>query len=290
MTYLGLLMGALVYSWPLLAQFRWQFNGWALLAAVALFVVAILFAVVAWSRILRYLGVGLPLREHARIYCLTLAAARLPGAPWHWAGRAVLYETHGLSKRLTTLASGFETALIVLSGVIVSAMFSPSIAWQVTELGALSWPILAVLVGIAVLVQPRVLKAIVARLGIEESVADVHYAGLLFLIVFYGMIWVVGGFLCYFLALSIFALSSDSIPTLIASWAVSGALSVVLSLTPSGFGVREISFTLLAATIMPIGVAAILSVVLRLFLTGLEVMAGGIASCWQTDVMSGPAH
>lgn len=284
--YLGLLLGAIVYSWPLLIQFRWQFNGWALLAAVAVFAVALLFAIMAWSQILGYLGARLSFSEHARIYCLTLAAARLPGAPWHWAGRAVLYEKHGLSKRLTTVASGLESALIVLSGAIVSALFSPSIVWQVMEFGTLSWLILGVLAGLAVLVQPRVLKAILVRLYLEETIVNVHYAQWLSLIMFYSVIWVLGGFLCYLLVLSIFVLSLDNLPVLIAAWAVSGSLSVILSLTPSGFAVRELSFTLLVATIMPIGIAAALAILLRLFLTGLEVFAGGIASRWKVNVMS----
>lgn len=284
--YLSLLLGALVYSWPLLLQFRWQFNGWALLAAVVVFVVALLFAIMAWSRILGYMGVRLSFSEHARIYCLTLAAARLPGAPWHWAGRAVLYEKHGLSKRLTTVASGLESALIVLSGAIVSALFGPSIVWQVTELGTLSWLVFGVLAGLAILVQPRVLKAILVRVYLGETVVNVHYAQLLSLIMFYGVIWVLGGVLCYLLALSVFALSPDNLPVLITAWAVSGSLSVILSLTPSGFAVRELSFTLLAATIVPIGIAAALAILLRLFLTGLEVFAGGIASRWKVGVMS----
>ncbi len=278
LAYLGLFIGALVYSWPLLVQFRWQFNGWALLAGVAVFAVALLFAILAWSRILRYLGAKLPLSEHAQIYCLTLAAARLPGAPWHWAGRAILYEKHGLSKRLTTVASGLETSLIVLSGMVVSVLFGPSILWQITKLDALSWLLLAILVGLTVLMQPGVLKTILIRLGVEKSVMDMHYAGLIFLIVFYSMIWVLGGLLCYFLALSVYALAPDDLPILIASWALSGSLSLILSLTPSGFGVRELSFTLLATAIMPIGVAAVLSILLRLFLTGLEVLTGLLAS------------
>lgn len=279
--YLGLLFGALVYSWPLLVQLRWQFNGWALLAAVAVFVLALLLAIVAWSRILVYLGVRLSFFEHIRIYCLTLAAARLPGAPWHWAGRAVLYEKHGLSKRLITVASGLESALIVLSGAIVSALFSPSIIWQVIGLGTVSWLILGSLVILAVFVQPKVLKAILTRLYLEETLENVHYAQLFALIVFYSMIWVLGGFLCYLITLSVFALSLDNLPLLIVAWAVSGSLSIILSLTPGSFGVRELSFTFLVATIMPIGIAAALAILIRLFLTGMEVFAGGIASRWR---------
>lgn len=285
--YLGLLLGTFVYSWPLLVQFRWQFNVGALLAAIGVFAIALLCAITAWSQILGCLGARLSFAEHARIYCLTLAAARLPGAPWHWAGRALLYERHGLSKRLIAVASGLESALIVLSGALVSTLFGPNIVDRVIELGTSSWLIIiGVLVLPAVLIQPRVLKVILTGLGLEGALVDKHYIRWLSLIMFYSLIWVLGGLLCYLIVLSIFTLSPDDLPILIAAWAMSGSLSIILSLSPSGFGVRELSFTFLVATIMPVGVAATLAILLRVFLTGLEVLTGGIASYWKPSFMS----
>jgi hypothetical protein len=55
----------------------------------------LLLAVFGWSRIMQWFDRSQGFREHFRIYCSTMIAGRIPGAPWHLAGRAVLYKQIG---------------------------------------------------------------------------------------------------------------------------------------------------------------------------------------------------
>ncbi len=265
----GVLGTMVLRAWPMLAAYHWEVRLWPLGLAVGAYPVALALAVYAWGQIVRHLGGELSFPQHFRIYALTLVAARLPGAPWHIAGRAALYKSLGISRRIILLASGLELVMVISAGAVTGLLILPLTQQNQQWLWVVL--LLAAIAGI-VIVHPSVIRRVLQLLGREDTEVKLSGRRLLLVLAVYVLDWAVGGVILYTLILTIYRLPLNQILWVIGAWGLSGATASIVLVVPSGLGVREITLSFLLGLIVPQGIAPLVAVLARIFFTAIELV------------------
>jgi glycosyltransferase 2 family protein len=225
--------------------------------------------------IMQQLGVRIGFREHFKIYCLTRIAGRIPGAPWHLVGRAVLYKRLEVSNSVMGVATGLEMLLVVvsglLSGILVWFVLPPTTQMQFIWLG----PIL--FIGV-ILTHPTFIQRILKKLGQGEVGVHLRYRDILLVLVVFVVGWAAGGIVLYLAILALYPLSLTQLPAVIGAWGISGAVSLLVFFSPTAFGIKEITLSLILSLLVPGGLAILVTILMRLFLTAAEFVAAILAS------------
>lgn len=271
-----LFLGGMLWRyWPTLATYPWELSLLPALLACLTYTAALLLVVLAWSFIMRQLGADMSFGEHLRIYCLTFIGIRIPGAPWHVAGRAVLYQRHGISMSISGVAAGLELLLAIVSGLIVGLLiwFSLPESMQ-TQLVWLAF----VLVLALVLMHPWVVRKIMKRLGHAEENVHLRYRDMLWSLLLYLLVWVMDGAVLFLVICALYPLPWTALPAVTGAGALAGAISMLAFISPSSFGLKEIALSLLLALLIPPGLAVIVAILMRLLLTATEFVWAVAAS------------
>lgn len=261
-------LGLILYrNRTLLLNYDWRIRPLPLAASFFLYSVALALAILSWGLIVNRLSGKRSWRRHIRIYCLTNLGQRLPGVFWHVLGRMAMYGEDGVSKRMISVSSGLELVLLIVSGLIVSLG-----AWPlgvVTESERWLWFVAGILLGLVVL-HPRLTRPLLSRLGLSQ--ASWAYRNILLWLSIYVAIWILGGVILYTIINVVFPLSPDKLPGVVAAWSTSGVIASLSTFTPSGFGLREISLSVLLAPFMPAGIAVVIAIATRALLTTYEIV------------------
>jgi glycosyltransferase 2 family protein len=237
----------------------------------------LLFAV-GWRWILAALGirVGYPLALQAEM--ASMLAKYVPGAIWTPLARIVwLRRAGGVTASSVVFGSiMLEAGLSAISGVLV---FTVSLLW-VDSVDAPVAPLLAFAFVIAVLVHPRVFRALARllfrRFGWEEP-APLAYRTMLALLAYYSFTWLVGGAALFFLLRAVGGDPSlAEIPYLGGTAAVGAIVAVLAVFAPSGLGVREASMYGLLLAVASEGVALGATLLNRLAITLVEAALLGV--------------
>ena len=263
------ILGGMLWAyWPTLVAFRWQVRWGPLAIGALLYPFDLLLAAFAWACILEGLGERrLSFREHWRIYAGTLAAGRIPGAPWHIAGRAALYDQQQVSKRVVGVASGLEIILMIISGLLTGIFITPVLIKQVTPW---IWGG-AIFLGLGAL-HPSMIRWLLKLLKCEAPPPRPYWERFIWLAL-YGLVWMGGGAILYCLINTLYPLSISALPYVIGIWGFSGAISVMAFFSPSGLGIREITLTTLLTFLLPVGLSLVVAVIARIFFTVLEIIS-----------------
>jgi hypothetical protein len=243
-----------------------------LLAVTGWYLMDLAIYVSGWIAIITSLGGRIGVVHHVRIYCLANAAKRLPGTLWYVGGRAALYGRMGVPARTVVTASAIEGALIWLSGLAVSVpilmVVMPERRWIWLSLGVL------LLIGI---LNPKTLRWILARAARDGGSPRMALLPVYGWLLLYMAGWGVGGVLLA-AVVSLFApLPIGQLPFVIGTWTVAGTASMLAIFLPSNFGVTEVTLTALLSRLVPVGVAILVAISIRLLTTLLDVVLGGLA-------------
>lgn len=268
-------LGALLWrDREVLLAYDWRVRWGPLAAALGVYGVGLLLAAAVWADIMAALGSGLGARTHIRYYCLTTLTKRLPGTVWYVAGRGYLYGRQGDSLGLVTVASGVELAVSVVAGALVSVGFLAGSALD--AIGRGQWAVLIVLLGGGLaLVQPRVLRWVMARVRAELPV-DLPAWRLLRWVAAYALIWVVGGVIVFLAIQALLSTQTGHLGYILGVWSLVGVLSVTVFFLPSNMGFTEVGLSLLLARILPSSFAVFIAVFLRLLLLVFEIVGVGM--------------
>jgi len=264
----------LANNWETLRAWRWQVRPLPLAASFGAYSAALLLAILAWSQIMNALGTPINWRHHARIYCISNLARRLPGVLWHVTGRLLLYQECRANSAVVSVASGLELVLTGLSALVIGLL-----TWPGTERFSVvsGWAGVVCAVGLAA-AHPRVINWLLEKLGTEASVrAPLRFRQVMAWMALYGLIWVVGGSVLYAVVATIYDPPPGLMPRVIGAWSLSGIVSVLTAVLPVGLGLRELTLSLLLAQFLPQGVAVVTAIAARLLLTFYEVLWAQIA-------------
>jgi hypothetical protein len=276
-----LLVSAAVLGWVLfqyrdtLATYPWHIQPILVLLAIVVYYVDLLLAIWGWSRLIDRMGVRLPLREHGRIYALTLVAGRIPGAPWHIASRAAAYGQHGVSKRLVGVTSAIEMILICVSGLLCGFLVLPLLP---TPQRALGWLLAVVILIGVIMLHPKTIRWLLRLVRRHNLDFRLGYRDSIIALLQYSAVWIVGGVLLFSCMQVLYPVPVFLLPSVIGIWSLSGGISTIVQFSPTGFGLRELTLSALLLLIVPPAIAVVIAIVMRVFLTATELMAALVVS------------
>ncbi|HAJ35754.1 MAG TPA: hypothetical protein DCL15_08685 [Chloroflexi bacterium] len=256
-----------------LLTYDWQIDWCAV--ALAFGVLIATFAIVAftWVAEMRAVGSTLPMSVHLDYYVASHLFRRLPGTIWYIAGRSYLYRQQGESARLVAVVSSLELVLLTVGAALVTVMLW--VAGFQPVPGGYLWVLIAT-VGIgALLIQPRSSRWLLKRIG-KVDAPQLRYSQLICWLFSYVVAWIGSGLIFYLLAYAFTGLGSEHLPYTIGAWALVGALSTLVFFLPSNFGFTEIGLTLLMTAVMPMSVAVVLALTVRVTLTAFDLLAVGL--------------
>jgi glycosyltransferase 2 family protein len=246
---------------------QWSFNLWFLLAAFALHTLALFLASYIWVGIINSLGEKIGFWQHFQYYCVSMLAKRLPGTVWYIAYRSQMYAKEGISASATSLASGVEFALILISGMIISVMFAIPILqqYQAGAIGVILLFLLAVF-----FLQPRVLAWFFRKLHIDRS--SLGYRDIAtWTLMFIGVRVLLGG-LMFAIARIIYPLPLQDLSYMIGGYNLVSVLANALIFMPTNLGFTEVTFSIVLSNIVPSSIAVIIAVLSRALIMLFELI------------------
>jgi uncharacterized membrane protein YbhN (UPF0104 family) len=229
--------------------------------------------VLGWMRILADWDIHISYPAALRAEMVSMLAKYVPGGVWTPAARVVAARRSGITNgALVTVSIIVEAGVSAVAGVIV---FVVSLIW-VKDVHAPLVPIILFAVVVAALLHPKVFcplaSRVLRRLG-HGSLPPLRVSTMAFLLLFYSLTWVIGGFALWLLLRSVGAHPVVSSIVFLGGTAAVGAIVAVLSVfAPSGLGPREASMYGLMLAVASSGAALGATVLNRVAITVVEVL------------------
>lgn len=264
--------------WRQVAAFEWDV-WWGLLAASVLALTAVLaWGVVVWKLVLdRFDHPAIPLRHLLRIWFLSNLARYVPGKIWQFVGAAELARIAGLSRAVILTSMVVHMGFSLLSAAVVAGLVLmptglpdgvPAMA-----LGALA--ALSIL-----LVHPALLNralGILAR-ALKRDVLRWRGRwrdGLLLLALSIGS-WILYGAAFALFVHAVVGAGLDRVLPLAGVNALSFVAGYLVFLAPAGLGAREGVMAMLLRPFAPVGIAAVVAVLSRLWTVAAELLGAAL--------------
>lgn len=262
-------------NWRQLRTYEWEVEIGLLLVSVAAHVAVLIWGVFLWSRVLAHFAAQpVPFPALLRIWSLSNATRYIPGTVWQFLTAAKLSREEGLGGVLALTSMLVHVALSLLAALTVSALVIPATLLGLSE-SAFQLARVAVVVLALLAVHPALLNAglrLVPR-ALHREVLSWHgsWGDGVALLLLANLSW-----LLYGGAYTLFVASLTDVPLaavipLTAVNAISFFVGYVAVIAPGGIGVRESAMTVLLTPLMPVGVAAVVSIAARLWSVVAEV-------------------
>ncbi|NJL05191.1 MAG: hypothetical protein HC911_09870 [Chloroflexaceae bacterium] len=205
---------------------------WLLGAATVQFI-GLLIAISGWRYILLSFGVQIPLRQHFKIYTISILTRRLPGIGLDILSRTYLYKQKGFAEKQISVIALTEMVIFGLSGAVLTILISLFAARFDNYTTILLMLAVLVLFGVLIASSPFQWFLVWLNQG-NDTVAMLkcHY--------FYNWIAInvltvfLGGLTIAFLAFALGYTSPDLILTIVQAWAITVGVGVLFFWVPGG--------------------------------------------------------
>ena len=267
----------LVRSWSSIKDYDWTLRpGWLALSGIV-FLAFYVMQALAWWLLLRGFRLHSPFPVAMSTWGKSILARYVPGNVFMFVSRAWMSHGQGLPVDRVSAAMVYEQALGVCSALVAIAALFPF--WQYAR-GATALSLLAVPL-IIVLLHPRVfgplstwVLRVLRRPPLEVTLG---FGAVLGMLCFYVAAWMVAGLGAWLLARAVTGLRVGELPVVIVAYALSFVIGMAAFIFPSGIGVREAVLTASLRRVLPGGVALAWALLLRLWVTAIELLFVGLA-------------
>jgi hypothetical protein len=133
------------------------------------------------------------------------------------------------------------------------------------------------LIIVAVLAQPNFLNQISRLFKHKNLEINLSYYDSLKWLSIYALVWLLSGIGLYIVINLFHHLSLQVLPEIIGVWTLASLVSYLTLLTPSGFGVKEVSLTFLLGAYLPEPLPLVVAISIRVIWTVYEIIAGLIS-------------
>ncbi|EWT00206.1 hypothetical protein N865_17595 [Intrasporangium oryzae NRRL B-24470] len=257
-----------------LKEISWQEFALASVAAA----IGTWLTMIGWKTILRDLGSDLPMAPATGIYFVGQLGKYLPGSLWSVLVQADIASHLKVPRRRTAVTGLLALGLSLLTGLLVG-LPAGSLLLRRDSDGFAWWTLLAIPI-VVVLLWPRLLNAIIARmltlLRREPLEHDLSGRAVLLSVATFIGVWLCFGAHTLLLAHAVSedgAAHPDLVVASVSGYALSVSLGMLTIVLPAGLGAREGLLTLILATAMPTPAAAAVAIVSRFIVTIVDVLA-----------------
>jgi glycosyltransferase 2 family protein len=233
-----------------------------------------------WRRLLRALGPELRPTPAAAIWLASGLGRYVPAALLLPVLRMAMCERADVRKGVCLASVAYEFVFLFTASLIVSAYFVitlPSLSGVWERYLVLALPIIGLLS-----LHPRVFHTLadrtLERFGRDPLPLSLPGRRVLEFVSLYAVASIAAGLAVYGLALCVYPVGADDLPTIVASYAVANTFSILASVIPGGLGAREAAMAAALSPVMPTAPAVAVPVLSRLVQVGLEVIFASVLS------------
>jgi len=271
-----LFLGCRLYrNWALLTSYSWKICFVPLILSFVTYTLELGLATLAWNSITARLTGLSNLHKNLKIYWSANLGKFLPGTVWYIAGRAYLYEREGVARAVTAMNSVLELILLILAGAVISLSFLPLLStpqWLKKPL------ILVAIVPLGMLlVNPWTIGGLWRRVGRVEMSEPLRWRDILTWLVIYAGVWMGGGLVLYWAINAFYVLPLAYLPQVIGVWALSELTTYLSLVSPSGLGLREVALSVLLGNYIPVPIAVVVALAVRIGLIVYEAFWAVVA-------------
>jgi len=272
-----LFLGKMVWdNWSQVKDASFALSALPFILSTLIFAFSYFIQIGAWYLITLKLKIALSPHDTLKIWFYSQLGKYLPGKIWLFLSRFHFYESKGQSKKVISVAIYLEViTMIVAAGLIFLAALILFKEIQSLYSGkTFGWMLLAFLLAFVCL-HPRILERIInwtlVQFKRDPISLSISYHDVLFILFVCVISWVTGGIGFYLFVESVYPVAPPYILFLTGALAISSTLGLIAIFSPSGLGVREGVLVYLLSYMMPGGVAVIISILTRIWMTLIEI-------------------
>ena len=272
----GFLVLTVVNQWSEIEDKGVHFHVLWLIPACVVLLCFYALSALGWDLALRLLGYRIGVGQAQVAWGQPLLARYVPGSVLYVLGRVLLSERTGVPRRITVASIVYEQAITATSAIVFSAYFvidHPDLQGE-----PLRWAFLLLIPTAIALLHPRVFGPLADRVlrafGREPLPAVIPMRGVVALLAFYLLNWVVVSVGIFCVARSVSAVSPGEILTVGSAQALGYIAALATLVAPAGLGVRDAAFAWAVKGAVPgqsFAVASLVAIAVRGVQTVVEV-------------------
>jgi glycosyltransferase 2 family protein len=240
----GFLVLTVIKQWSEIQEEGVHFHVVWLLPALVVLPVFYVLSAFGWDLILRFLGHRIGFGRAQVAWGQPLLARYVPGSVLYVLGRVLLSERAGVPRRTTIASIVYEQAISATSAAAIAAYFiinHPDLQGE-----PFRWAVLLLIPVAITVLHPRVFRPLADRVlkafGREPLPAVISLRGILSLLVFYMLNWVVVSLGIYCVARSVTEIPFNDILLVGSAQAIGYFAALVTVIAPAGLGPRDAAF------------------------------------------------
>jgi len=287
------LAGAAVYlvrvaapQWPAIRARSLAWHGLPLALSALLIVANLAWMIALWNMTLRWCAARLRYWDAARIWFTANLARFLPGAVLQFASLALMATRYGVSPTAATATVLLQQIVLLLTGLIIVAGFTPIVLHQGWWQGAF---VVALVLGAGILLLlPRLTRRLPSLARLWSQVRPAQLPGFALLL---AMQWLAYGAAFRLLAIGLLGdagVAQGSWGFYITAFTESYLAGVIAVFAPAGLLVREAALISILTPVLGGADAVILAVAARIWHTALELLSG--LAVLTIPIPPAPAH
>jgi glycosyltransferase 2 family protein len=249
----GFLVLTVIDQWAEIKSEGVHFHVFWLIPGIVILPIYFAISALGWDLTLRFMGHNLGIGRAQVAWGQPLLARYVPGSVLYVLGRVLLSEKAGVPRRIAIASIVYEQAISATSAIVVAAYFiikHPDLQGDTWRWGVLLLIPLAILV-----LHPKVFGPLTNRalraLGREPLPEVISLRGVIALIVFYSLNWVVVAFGIYCVARSVTFIPFNDLLLVGSAQAIGYFAALVTLVAPAGLGVRDAAFAWAVKAALP---------------------------------------
>lgn len=264
------ILGRILYlNIETLLRYEWHFKYHLLFPSLLFLGLNYLIAAYVWTLILKMLGCTINFAQSFRITYLSAAGKYIPGKIWTYVSQIYLADKVGLARRLTLVS--MISMFVAYNGIAILFFVSTLLLWEnmPTSLVIILIPLFSLL--LLFVLHPRVLSKTVnffLRFFKKEKLEFmVSYKSVVFLLGLLILDRVIFSTFVYLFLNSFLTLDLIEVIKFSGIFSVAVLLGMITFIAPGGLGVREGVQSYLLSLFLPVSMAILISLVMRVWMT-----------------------
>ncbi len=269
-----------------LSASKWSIKPLPLIFSFLLLIINLAISAFVWKKILQLFGASLPFSRSFKIMSLSGLGKYLPGKIWLYLSQIYLSRKAEIPKSVCIFSLFLLFAAYNLAGLLV--FIASLFLWKNISPISISISFLAGCFIFPIIFSPRILNGVLKTISrffkrLKEKFpsgeltfrAEMRKTVEIILILLAD--WIIFGVAVYFLVNSFYHLDLSQTVILCGIFAISSILGILSFFVPAGLGVREGVQSYLLGMFIPVSVAILISLVMRVWMTLGELICFFIA-------------